>query len=537
MKFNYVLIITVLYCLSGFSQNKQKTLFSINSTPFYTQEFLENYNKNATLISDSINSIDSYLELFINYKLKVKEAKDLKLDTFPSYINELNTYKIRLIQPYLKDKVVTEKLVAEAYERLKKEINASHILLFLKPTATPQDTLEAYSKLIEARKLVVNGASFAEVAKQFSEDPSAQQNGGNLGFFTALQMVYPFENVAYTTAVNNVSKPFRTQFGFHILKVHEIRPALGEVEVAHIMIQHKNSSAAKSKIDSIYKLVLNNKERFAELATKFSNDKATASKGGRLNKFSYGQMDETFSKVAFKLENVEEVSMPFKTKYGWHIVKLLKKYPLESFDKVKVNLTQKIERDNRSNLIGQSVINRLLKEYTIVVNNKALNKFTTKNWRTVTNNNATLLTINKKEIQQIEFSKYLKLNKFKDISSAFDKFKEQEVLNYYKETIELTNKEFASTYNEFKDGLLLFNLLEQKVWEKSKDSVALSNYFKEFKHTKYKEKELESIKGIVISDYQNYLENLWIEALHKKYKVKINRSEKKKLIKLNNRKS
>lgn len=535
MKFNYLLIIAVLYCLNGISQNKQKELFYIDSSPFYTQEFLENYNKNAALISDSINSVDSYLKLFINYKLKVKEAKELKLDTFSSYINELNEYRTRLIEPYLKDKEVTEKLVAEAYERLQSEINASHILIFLKPEATPQDTSAAYSKLIEARKLIVNGTPFSDVAKQFSEDPSVQQNGGNLGFFTALQMVYPFENAAYSTPVNSVSKPFRTQFGYHILQVHENRPALGEIEVAHIMIQNNDVNLAKSKIDSIYNLLLNNKERFSELAVKFSNDKATASKGGRLNKFSYGQMVETFSKTAFEIDNIEEISAPFKTKYGWHIIKLLKKYPVQSFDEIKADLTKKIERDNRSNLIGKSIINKLLKAYIVQVNDSVLNQFLTKDWRTLTNFDATILTINEKEIKQVEFIHYLKLNKHNSVSNAFDKFKEQEVLNYYKETIEFTNKEFAATYNEFKEGLLLFELLEQKVWEKSKDSVNLSNYFNEFKHTKYADKELETIKGIVISDYQNYLENLWIDALHKKYKVKVNRSEKKRLIKLNNK--
>lgn len=533
MKLNYFFIITILVCLNGVSQNKQTVLFSIDNTPFYAQEFLENYNKNASLVSDSINSLEHYLKLFINYKLKVKEAKDLKLDTFPSYINELQEYKNRLIQPYLKDEKITEKLVLEAYERLQKEINASHILLILKPDATPKDTLAAYSRLIEARKLIENGTLFSDVAKQFSEDPSVQQNGGNLGFFTAFQMVYPFESAAYSTSVNSVSKPFRTQFGYHILQVHEIRPAHGEVEVAHIMIQNNNSNTTTSKIDSIYKLLLNNKGLFSELAAKFSEDKATASKGGRLNKFSYGQMVESFSKVAFDLKNVEDISMPFQTEYGWHIVKLLKKYPLENFDVIKASLTQKVERDNRSNLIGQSVINNLLKSYKIAVNNEIFNEFKTKDWRTLTKLKTPLLSINDKEIKQFEFIKYLESGKIQDVSKAFSKFKEQEVLNYYKETIEFSNKEFAATYNEFKEGLLLFDMLEQKVWEKSKDSVALLNYFNTFKSTKYKEKELETIKGTVISDYQNYLENLWIEALHKKYKVKINKSEKTRLIKLN----
>ncbi|UMB60864.1 peptidylprolyl isomerase [Lutibacter sp. A80] len=537
MKFNYILIITVLYCLNGVSQNKQSVLFSIDTTPFYTQEFLENYNKNTSLIADSLNSIDDYLELFINYKLKVKEAKELKLDTLSSYINELKDYKARLVQPFLKDKKVTAKLVKEAYKRLQKEINASHILVSLKPTATPQDTLTAYTKLLEARKLILNGTPFSEVAKQFSDDPSAQHNGGNLGFFTALQMVYPFENAAYTTAVNSVSKPFRTQFGFHILQVHQIRPALGEVEVAHIMVKNNESNAAKSKIDSIYKLLLNNKEPFSELALKLSDDRATASKGGKLGKFTYGQMVEAFSKVAFELEHTSEISKPFKTEYGWHIIKLLKKYPVQSFDEIKDDLTRKIERDERSNLIGKSVIDSLQKKYTILVDSLALNQFKDRNWRNLTNVNTILLTINEKEIRQVEFAKFLKLNLNETVLSAFEKFKEQEVLNYYKETIEFTNAEFASTYNEFKDGLLLFDLLEKNVWEKSKDSTNLSNYFIKFKDTKYANKELESIKGSVIGDYQNYLEDLWIKNLHKKYKVKINKSEKKRLTKLNQKKS
>ncbi len=537
MKFNYVLIIVVLYCLNGISQNREAVLFSIDNTDFYTQEFLDNYNKNATLVSDSVNSIENYLDLFINYKLKVKEAKELKLDTLPSYINELNDYKMRLIQPYLKDKKVTNKLVVEAFERLQKEINASHILISLKPDASPKDTLAVYSKLMEARKLITSGSSFSKIAKQYSDDPSAQQNGGNLGFFTALQMVYPFENAAYSTPVNTVSKPFRTQFGYHILKVHEIRPALGAVEVAHIMIKNNDAVAAKSKIDSIYKLVLNNKERFSELASKYSDDRATASNGGKLNKFTYGQMLESFSKEAFKLEHISEISQPFKTEYGWHIVKLLKKYPVPNFEEIKDDLTRKIERDERSNLIGKSIINRLQKKYTILVDTLALNQFKNRNWRNLTNANSVLLTINNKEIRQVEFAKFLKLNLNETVLSAFKKFKEQEVLNYYKETIEFTNKEFAATYNEFKEGLLLFDLLEKKVWEKSKDSASLSNYFIRFKDTKYADKELETNKGVVINDYQNYLEQLWVEALYKKYKVKINKSEKKRLIKLNQKKS
>ncbi|REE81899.1 peptidyl-prolyl cis-trans isomerase SurA [Lutibacter oceani] len=533
MKLNNVLIIFCFVSIYSFSQTKQSTLFRINDASYDTQEFIYNYEKNRNIIPDSANSLEDYLKLFINYKLKVKEAKDLKLDTFQKYINELKDYKNRLIQPYLKDKEVTDKLVKEAYERLLKEVNASHMLVFIKPNATPNDTLLAYNKLLEAREKVLQGKSFSEVAKQYSEDPSVEQNGGNLGFFTALQMVYPFENAVYSTPVNTISKPFKTKFGYHIVQVHDKRDARGELEVAHIMLKSE-SNKAKKRIDSIYNLVINENESFEAIATRVSEDNASAVNGGKLNKFSYGQMVEDFSNVAFKLQTVGEISTPFQTKYGWHIIKLLNKYPIESFEKVKDNLTQKIKRDNRSNLIGQSVVDKLFDEYEIRVHENALNQFKTDDWRNDSKIfNSNILTIENKNINQNSFVSFLKKAKYNTVNEAFNSFKEQEVLNYYKENIEFTNKEFAATYNEFKEGLLLFDLLEKKVWEKSKDSLGLSNYFNAVKDKKYKGAILEDIKGVVISDYQNYLEKLWIDSLHKKYQVKINNKVKKKLLKLN----
>ena len=533
MRLNNVFIILCFVGFYSFSQTKKTTLFTINNEPYYTQDFITNYEKNNNLIPDSTNSLQDYLELFINYKLKVKEAKDLKLDTFPKYINELKDYKSRLIQPYLKDIPITEKLVKEAYERLLKEVNASHILIFIQPNTPPKDTLLVYNKLIEARSLVLQGKSFSEVAKEYSEDPSVEQNGGNLGFFTALEMVYPFENAAYSTNVNDISKPFRTKFGYHIVQVHEKIAARGEVEVAHIMLKNETNKA-KKKIDSIYNLVINEDESFGTIATKVSEDNASAVKEGKLNRFSFGQMVDDFSKVAFELQTIGDVSTPFQTKYGWHIVKLLNKYPVESFEKLKGELTQKIERDERSNLTGQTVVNKLVKEYEIKVDKNALNQFKTKDWRSNSEIfKSILLTIENKNIDQLSFIEFLKKIKYNSVEEAFNNFIRHEVLNYYKENIEFTNKEFAATYNEFKEGLLLFDLLEKKVWEKSKDSFGLANYFNAFKEKKYKGLALEDIKGTVISDYQNYLENIWVDSLREKYQVKINNIEKKKLLKLN----
>jgi len=245
-------------------------------------------------------------------------------------------------------------------------------------------------------------------------------------------------------------------------------------------------------------------------------------------------MVDDFSKVAFELQTIGDVSTPFQTKYGWHIVKLLNKYPVESFEKLKGELTQKIERDERSNLTGQTVVNKLVKEYEIKVDKNALNQFKTKDWRSNSEIfKSILLTIENKNIDQLSFIEFLKKIKYNSVEEAFNNFIRHEVLNYYKENIEFTNKEFAATYNEFKEGLLLFDLLEKKVWEKSKDSFGLANYFNAFKEKKYKGLALEDIKGTVISDYQNYLENIWVDSLREKYPVKINNIEKKKLLKLN----
>lgn len=532
MKFKYLYLFFCLITIAGFSQKKQnQLLFTIEKVPTYANEFLKSFEKNNSQLVDSLSNIEDYLNLYINYKLKVKQALDLKLDTVKKYKAELKDYRERLLAPYLRDKEVTDNLVKEAYKRLQNEVNASHILIFLKPNASPKDTLLAFNKLIEARNLILNGKPFSEVAKKYSEDPSVNKNGGNLGYFTAFQMVYPFENAAFLTELNSVSKPFRTKFGYHILQVHDIKKARGEVEVAHVMIKNNNANA-KQKIDSIFNLIINKNFSFEEMAKKFSDDKASATNGGKLNKFAYGQMLESFSEVAFNLEKLNEISKPFETQYGWHIVKLLNKYPIESFKKMEPSLIQKVEKDSRSELIGKSVINKLNTTYSIKVEKQALDEFKSDKWKINSDNfNKLLLTIESKKITQNDFVNYLKSSKYNTVNDAFNSFKDQCLINYYKENIEATNPEFTATFKDFKEGLLLFDLLEKKVWDKSKDSTGLSNYFNLFKEKKYKGKELNEIKGIVINDYQNYLEHLWIKELHKNYKVVINNSTKKKILK------
>jgi len=530
------LIITFAFFLGAiaYSQNSNKILFTIDNEPYYSSEFLTVYNKNLNVVPDSKdNTIENYLQLFVDYKLKVKNAKEIGLDTVKSYIDELKQYKNSLVLPYLADKEVTDKLVKEAYERMKIQIDASHILIFVDEDAKPADTLTAYNKLVEARNLIVNGQDFEVVAKQFSQDPSAAQNGGKLGYFSVLQMVYPFENAAYLTAVGEVSMPFRTKFGYHIVKVNDIKESQGEVEVAHIMFKNKSGEISK-KVDSIYQLVLKNPTDFEMLAQKFSDDNSSAPNGGRLKKFNYGQMIEDFADVAFSLQNVGAISKPFQTAYGWHIVKLLNKYPLESFEALEPKLTQQVESDERSKLIGKSVVNRLLKEYNVEVYNDALNQFKTDDWKQNPEKfDKKLLKIQDLEIYQNQFIKYLNSGNKQTLEVAFKAFEEENVINYYKENIQFTNKEFAATYKEFEEGLLLFAMLEKQVWDKSKDSIGLQNFYESNKNSKYLDKDLEANKGLVISDYQNYLEKQWVQGLHQKYQVEFVEREKKRLFKEN----
>ncbi len=472
--YTFIAFLFVVFALNA-QQKKDKILMHIDDDKVYVSEFLRVYNKNKDVVAEeNKKNIHEYLDLFINYKLKLREAKDLKLDTVPSYLSEFNKYKNQLIEPYLKDREVTNKLVLEAYNRMTKEVNASHILITAKPNDKPQDTLKAYNKALELRELIIKGASFEEIAKKHSQDPSAKQNGGNLGYFTAFSMVYAFENAAYTTKVGDVSMPFRTKFGYHILKVKDKRESKGEIKVAHIMIRDKKTEPAyaEKQIKDIYQKFKQG-ETFEFLAKKYSDDKTSAVKGGVIRKFSLGKMIQPFADVSFSLQNVDDVSEPFKTKFGWHIVKLIKKYPIASFEELKEVLVKKIEKGERSVLIGNSIANRLKDKYVVKQNKEVLHVIAQAT-KVDTLNAETILSIENETYKVTEFRKYLSKNKGK----GYDDFVNAKIIAYYKNNLENENKQFAATLQEYRDGLLLFDLLQKKIWTKAeKDSVGLQDFF------------------------------------------------------------
>ena len=239
----------VVGCCLLFHVAPAQVLFEIDGNPVSTEEFKYVYQKNSFNNPEAYTKqdLENYLKLFINFKLKVQAAKDAGLDTIPSLINEYKSYASQIAKPYLTDTSAIDQLVKTAYARLNTEINASHILLRLNSDASPSDTTASWNKILEIRERALNGEDFTALARQYSQDPSAKNNGGDLGYFTSMQMVYPFENAAYQTDVNNISQPVRTRFGYHIIKVHDKRPSEGKVQVAHIMLRFRPGVTGEEK--------------------------------------------------------------------------------------------------------------------------------------------------------------------------------------------------------------------------------------------------------------------------------------------------
>jgi peptidyl-prolyl cis-trans isomerase SurA len=535
------LVLVVVLCFSSivFSQKRDKVLVTIDGKKTMISDFKRVYEKNLDAIdNEEAKDVEKNLELYINYKLKVKEAYSIKLDTLSSYVKEMEGYKNQLSAPYMQDTTYINKLVKDAYYRTKYEVKAKHILIRTPKIPTPKDTLLAYQNIIKIRDRILKGEDFEKVAEETSEDDSARDdaksgrkaNKGNLGYFSAFKMVYAFEEAAYNTKVGEVSLPFKTRFGYHILKVDTTRASKGEVEVAHILLNDKGEKG-EELINTIYDK-LEKDEQFRALARKYSDDTGSKSKGGKLRKFGTGMMVDSFEDVAYSLQKEGEYSKPFKTRFGWHIVQLIKKHPVQSFEEMEGELKRKIKTSERAQLSEKAVIDKLKKKYTILENKKAKEIFDIKTIRTIAKDSLQLVlfTINDKEVKQEAFIEYIQNRKNMPVFQLFEDFKDKEILGYYKENLEKTEPEFAYVLREYKDGLLLFELMQEKIWNKSsQDTLGLKNFYTA-NITKY-DKEFQKIKGEVMNDYQTYLENNWITNLRNRSAIEVNDKQLKKLIK------
>ena len=517
LKYSLTLFLACLVMQLNGQSAKNDVLFTVADEPVYTSEFLRVYNKNLDLVQDdSQKNIDEYLKLFTNYKLKLKEAKSLGLDKKPSYLKELDKYKKQLAKNYITDSKVTDALVKEAYNRMSYEVNADHILVKVNENATQQDTLKAYTEILKLRDRALN-EGFEKVRAEVHNGQTLF--GEKLGYFTGFKMVYKFENVAFNTNVGDISEPFRTRFGYHIVNVLDKRKSRGERTVAHIMLVEKNqdslSEKPEVKIQEIYKK-LTQGESFESLAKQFSDDKNSAPNGGKLKPFSGGQIRaKAFEDVAFNLEKEGDVSEPFKTEFGWHIVKLHKITNVPSFEEMKPELVEKVKRDDRSKLIDEALINKLKLKYNIGVEPNLEyfvsilnNDYFKRTWSLPDNFNGreSLIKIGDKQFTNNDFAVYL-LNTQRQrtkeapfetlVSEKYQSFLKESLIKYQEDHLESENEDYANIVAEYRDGLLLFDLMENTIWNSSKsDSIEIERFYQKNKANYFKPERINAVVAV-----------------------------------------
>ncbi|PKP18586.1 MAG: hypothetical protein CVU05_13245, partial [Bacteroidetes bacterium HGW-Bacteroidetes-21] len=449
-------------------------------------------------------ALDEYMDLFINFKLKVIEAEALKLDTNPSFVRELQGYRKQLAAPYLVDKDVDDQLLKETYDRMCWDVRASHILINVDESST--DTAAAYKLISDLRKKALSGESFDTLAYKFSQDPSAKTNYGDLGYFTVFQMVYPFESAAFNTPKGQVSEIVRTKFGYHIIKVVDKRKSKGEVKVAHIMIAlPKDANAdqqkqAELKIRDIYEKIKNGAD-FAKTAEEVSDDKTSAKKGGELNWFGTGRMVPEFEAASFALAKTGDISQPIKTAFGWHIIKKVDEKPIGTYDELKTTLKNRVAKDARNQKSKTALIEKLKVDYKYIsypknilevqktidttifvkdVDDALKNKYSKPIF---TVGDTTFLQydliVQLKSMQKRDKSELNKAN----IESAFKALSEKEILNYEEKRLDQKYPDFRYLMQEYHDGILLFDLTDKMVWSKAvKDTVGIESFYEQHKN-------------------------------------------------------
>lgn len=543
------------------TDNVSPVLLTIGDTKVQLSDFLYVYKKNNKDQANDQAALDNYIDLFTTFKMKVKEAQDLSLDTSAAFKNELAGYRKQVAQPYLTDKKVNDSLLMEAYTRMGEDLSASHVLIRCEEGVFPSDTVIAWAKAIIVNGLIsgktnakmindyeiklkakykitkasaasdtlkvynlVNPlrmlekkfrgkpAPFDEIAFLASEDESAKQNRGNLGYFTAFSMVYSFETAVYNTPVGKVVGPIRTKFGYHIIKVTDRRAAQGDVLVAHIMIKAPDGMAAPdsiiafAKIEELYKKIKNG-EDFANLAKQFSDDKASASNGGQLPWFGLYKMPPTFEKAAFDLKNNADFSAPVKTAWGWHIIKRIDRRSIATFESMKSDLKTRVGRDNRAMQGRASLISKVKAEnkFSEITSTKLEfvpfldSTFWQGRWSSekAKSLKKVMFTLGKTAYTQNDFAVYLESRQTKRtkvdnkvlIDEAYKNFVDDACVAYEDQLLDSKYPDFKNLMQEYRDGILLFDLMDKKVWSKAvKDTVGLRAYY-EANKTKYMWKE------------------------------------------------
>ena len=498
-----VLALTVISCTAAGAVQAQ-TVLNIAGEAVSTEDFSHIFKKNNRDSVITAESLDEYMELFIDFKLKVKAAEALGMDTASSFVNELAGYRKQLARPYLVDNELLDALVTEAYDRTLEEVRASHLLIKLSADATPADTAISWGKAMALKERIMSGEDFASIARSRggSDDPSVKDNGGDLGWFSAFMMLYAFEDACFNANTGDVVGPVRTRYGYHIIKVTGKRQARGEMRCAHIMIRPDTDKGgpeeAKTKIDALATELASGAD-FAELARQHSADQSSRTKGGELPWFGTGRMVESFEEAAFGLAADGDISAPVQTQYGWHIIKRLEYKEPPSFADSKRELEKKLQRDSRSEQVRKSFIEKRKQEYGFTIDEKRFDQITA---ALVVDSvvqplvvkkglsKKPVLTIGDHKISASEFVTFVNAKRNRiDVTGktaeqlmqdALATFGDEQVINYEDARLEAKHNDFRLLMEEYHDGILLFELTDRKVWSRAvKDSTGLQAFWDE----------------------------------------------------------
>ena len=464
MKRVFLSILAVL-CVAGLRAQEDKVLMTIDGKPVMLSEFKYIYEKNSQEAAGGQKSLEEYLDLFVNFKLKVTEAEHRGIDTTAAFLKELKGYRAQATPKYLTDNDALEDLIRRTYEWQMVDRRVAHIAIECPMNADSVATAEALAKINDARVRVTLGKpvitksnrgrvsrlqkeDFKAVALEVSTDPGVKETQGELGWISPFRFVYPFEKAVYTTPVGEVTEVFRSPYGFHIALVEEERPH-EEVQASHIMKATPRGDSlaavrAKAEIDSIYQLVIQPDAKFDELARELSDDKGSAMRGGSLGWFGHGAMVKPFEDAVFSIKNIGDITEPFESRFGWHIAKLDGKRGTLPFEDVKADIQKRVQRDERSKEVQESFIAKTRAEYNLPA----------------------------------------------EMSDA-------DVMAYADAHLEEKYPELAQLVKEYHDGILLFDVSLEEVWDKAaKDTAGLEAYFAANK-TKYVWEE-PRFKGLIV---------------------------------------
>lgn len=509
MRLFFFLFLTATLTTSAlFAQTTETTLFTVDGQPVAASEFTYIYGKNNRNDADfSESSLREYLDLYIKFKLKVREAYAMRLDTITQLNNELDGYRKQLADSYLADKEITEKLVREAYDRMQEDVRVAHILVRTNPNV-PTDTMAGYERIQKIYTELQNGGNWGDIVRRNSDDNTSKDMAGDLGYITALLPggFYAFETAAYTTPVGKYSNPVRSSIGYHIVKVLERRPARGEMDVAHILLRVKsdgsNEQQVKMKADTLYQQIMRG-VLFEEAARRNSEDKTTADRGGFIGVMSINQFEQPFEEAAFALEKDGDISRPVRTRLGYHIIKRTKKRPMLSYEASKRKIETLLGRDDRIATARQAMVNRIKNDAGFTVDQNVYNEFVEKTgpdlqtyrWQVPDVKPAPMVTIGTDVYTNIDFGNYVRNNartrmgvakgtpNKEILDKVFNDFVNEKALYFEEKNLANKYPEFKALMREYEEGIMLFEATKINVWDKaSKDTVGLKAFHAEHRN-------------------------------------------------------